>query len=239
MGMRGGDSTAPQASRAGCIISVLVTWRTMHARYAGRLIFARMVCVATPRKHCTMASKMSETEHDFTLVLTGITGVTEEVENALFEAGCDDATLSVRSGRVYLTFSRVAATLKDAILSAIRDVRKAQIGADVLRVDTSNLVSQADIARRIGRTRQLINQYISGVRGPGGFPPPACAISEGSPLWDWCEVAAWLWENDMIKEDAFRDAESVSVINSVLDLAYQRHNKPELTDEVLQSVGGE
>ena len=70
-------------------------------------------------------------EHDFTLALTGINEITTEIEDALFEAGCD-ATLSVRSGRVFLTFSRVAPTLKDAILAAINDVRKANIGADVL-----------------------------------------------------------------------------------------------------------
>src|SRR6266446_4112776 len=67
-------------------------------------------------------------EQDFTLVLTGINEISPEAENALFEAGCDDATLSSRCGGVYLTFSRTAGTLKDAILSAIQDVRKARIG---------------------------------------------------------------------------------------------------------------
>jgi len=116
--------------------------------------------------------KTSEAEHDFTLVLTGFTRLTERVENALYEAGCDDATLSMRCGRPYLTFSRVAPSLKEAILSAIRDVRKAGIGADVLRVDDCSLVTQADIARKIGRSRQLVHQYITGTRGPGAFPPP-------------------------------------------------------------------
>ena len=111
-----------------------------------------------------------ECEHDFALVLTGIAELSSEAENALFEAGCDDGTISVRFGRIYMTFSRNAACLKDAILSAIRDVQSAKIGALVLRVDTCNLVTQADIARKIGRTRQLVHQYITGRRGPGGFP---------------------------------------------------------------------
>src|SRR5712692_6543367 len=123
---------------------------------------------ATERK----AKKECEKEYDFTLVLTGFTELSSATEHALFEAGCDDATLSVRFGRVYLTFSRPAPTLKDAILSAIRDVRKAKIGADVLRVDNCDLITQSDVARRIGRSRQLVNQYITGSRGPGGFPPP-------------------------------------------------------------------
>jgi hypothetical protein len=80
-------------------------------------------------------NKARENEYDFALVLTGITDLTPEAENALFEAGCDDATLSVRFGRVFVTFSRTASSLKAAILSAIRDVKTANVGADVLRVE--------------------------------------------------------------------------------------------------------
>lgn len=183
--------------------------------------------------------KEREREHDFTLVLSGITELTSEVENALFDCGCDDATLSIRSGRAYLTFSRAAATLKDAILSAIRDVQKADIGADVLRLDVCDLVTQADIARRISRSRQQVYQFISGQRGPGGFPPPVCRLSDEareSALWLWCEVAIWLWENDMLREDALREAQHVAIINSVLDLVHQRQIDPALAEEVLQSV---
>ena len=81
---------------------------------------------------------MEKTKHDFTLALTGISALDERVLDALFEAGCDDATPSVRSGRVYLTFSRRADSMKDAILSAISDVDKAQVGAQVIRVERSN-----------------------------------------------------------------------------------------------------
>src|SRR5208337_3869719 len=119
-----------------------------------------------PRNEC-------EPEHDFALILSGITELTPEVQDALFEAGCEDGTISVRAGRVYLTFSRNSRSLKDAILTAIQDVKCARVGADVLRVDVCNLVTQADIARKIGRSRQLVHQYIAGIRGPGNFPAPA------------------------------------------------------------------
>jgi hypothetical protein len=180
--------------------------------------------------------KSCDTEHDFTLVLSGITDLTSEVMNALYEAGCDDGTISLRSGRPYMTFSRQASSMKDAILSAIENVRNAGIGADVLRVDYCNLVTQADIARKIGRSRQLVHQYITGVRGPGSFPMPACAITDKVPLWFWCEVAHWLWENNLVKEDVLRAAEEVEIINSVLDLKRQKANNPELTQEIIQSV---
>jgi len=180
-----------------------------------------------------------EREHDFTLVLTGITDLTPEVQNALFESGCDDATLSLRCGRPFITFSRLAPTLKYALLTAINDVKKANIGVEVLRVDICNLVTQAEIAKRLGCSRQLVHQYIGGKRGPGGFPPPVCNISDvaESPLWYWCEVAYWLYEGNMISEEALDEAQIVSLINDVLELNHQKQLAPELTKEVLEGIG--
>jgi len=175
-------------------------------------------------------------EHEFVLVLTGITELTSGVEDALFKAGCDDATISVRFGRVYLTFSRTAPSLKDAILSAVRDVKKGAIGADVLRVDDCPLVTQADIARKIGRSRQLVHQYIAGMRGPRGFPPPACHITDDAPLWYWCEVADWLFQKNMITEEAAREAQDVAVINNILELEHQRKLEPALVEEILKAL---
>jgi hypothetical protein len=184
-----------------------------------------------------MDQKTCECDHEFTLVLTGVNELTSEMIDALYEAGCDDATIAIRSGRPFITFARAASSIKQAILSAINNVEGAGIGAQVLRVDYCNLVTQADIARRIGRTRQLVHQYMMGTRGPGGFPGPVCEIAEGTPLWYWCEVAYWLWENDMIKESALRDAEEVDVINAVLELRWQKLHKPELAEEVMKRVG--
>ena len=86
-------------------------------------------------------------------------------------------------------------------------------------------MTQAEIARRISRTRQLVHQYSNGTRGPGGFPAPTCEISDGVALWQWCEVASWLGENDMITEDVVpqRDTE---MINAVLKFLSQQHASP-------------
>ena len=145
----------------------------------------------------------------------------------------------MRCGRPFLTFTRAAPTLKDAILSAISDVKKANIRAEVLRIDVCNLVTQSEIAHKIGRTRQLVHQYIAGERGPGGFPPPACNVGDDadSPLWYWCDVAHWLYQNNMITEETLRDAQALSLINDVLELNYQRKIEPKLTKEVLEHIG--
>jgi hypothetical protein len=175
-----------------------------------------------------------EYEHDFVLALAGITELSQEAEDSLFEAGCDDATISVRSGRIYLAFSRVAQSMREAILSAIHDVRKANIGAKVLRVDHCNLMTQAEIARKMGRSRQLVHQYITGARGPGNFPAPTCDITDGVALWRWCEVADWLWQNGMLKENALRAIQDVTAINSVLDFVHQKELNPDFVHHVFE-----
>ncbi|MFH1756079.1 MAG: DNA-binding protein [Candidatus Latescibacterota bacterium] len=183
-----------------------------------------------------MMTTTCEFEYDFTLLLDGVSEITDDIERSLSKSGCDDATLSARSGRLYLTFSRRAPSVKDAIVSAVNNVREADIGATVIRVDECSLVTQAEIARRIDRSRQLVSQYITGQRGPGGFPSPACNIIDGQPLWYWCEVAYWLFENNIIKEEDLREAQHLSVINSVLEVEHQRRVAPELTKEIMDNL---
>jgi hypothetical protein len=174
----------------------------------------------------------SEKEFDFVLVLEGVEELTTEVENKLFAAGCDDATLSLAYGRLNLEFSRSATSLKHAILSAICDVRNANMGADVLQVDSCHLLTQAEIARRIGRSRQLVNQYILGQRGPGNFPAPVCHLHENTPLWHWCAVSQWLADNDMLRKEVVQEAEVIEAINCALETARQKGRNPSLFREV-------
>jgi len=174
----------------------------------------------------------AQREYDFALIVGNVGELNDAVENALFEAGCDDATASIRYGLLYLEFSRVSSSFKEAILSAIRDVRKANIGAEVLRVDECNLVTAAEIARRIQRTRQLVFQYITGTRGPGGFPPPECHLTEGRPLWAWCAVSYWLAQNDILKPEEGWNAEAVAAINNFLEAARQKRRNAALIQEI-------
>ena len=190
----------------------------------------------TTSRSLTMAIPTCETEFEFTLLLDGVDQITSDLEDALFEAGCDDATISLRSGRVYLTFSRSATSLKEAIISAIKNVHQSGIGATVLRVDQCDLVTPSEIARRINRSRQLVHQYITGRRGPGGFPAPACNVTGSAPRWHWCEVADWLWKNGIINEEELREAQELTVINSVLELERQRRESPELTQEIMKAL---
>jgi hypothetical protein len=56
-------------------------------------------------------------------------------------------------------------------------------------------------------------------------------------MWYWCDVAHWLYQNNMITEETLRDAQAVSLINDVLELNYQKKIEPKLTKEVLEHIG--
>ena len=109
--------------------------------------------------------------HHFTLIVDGPDLQGETLIDTVFEAGCDDAAIGRIDGIQYVDFDREAASLDRAILSAVTDLERID-GVDVVRIADAGLVSMADIATRIGRTREGVRLLICGARGPGGFPPP-------------------------------------------------------------------
>ena len=62
--------------------------------------------------------------------------MTEEIADALYEAGSDDCTPFSSQGMASIGFSREAASLEDAVRSAIADVNKA--GFTVARVEPAD-----------------------------------------------------------------------------------------------------
>jgi hypothetical protein len=64
--------------------------------------------------------------YEFTFVIETQAGLDDGLEDALYEAGCDDATLSFRKGIAYLNFDREAEDLELAIITAIQQTE--QIG---------------------------------------------------------------------------------------------------------------
>jgi hypothetical protein len=97
-----------------------------------------------------------EAEHEFTLVLDGIPELTPEIMDALYEAGCDDATVSRSNGTVSMDFDRPAASLTEAIVSAINDIRRAGIGARVVRVEPDSVGSDVAKGRLVGAVNSVL-----------------------------------------------------------------------------------
>jgi hypothetical protein len=149
------------------------------------------------------------TTWSFTLVLSGIRELTSGVEDALHEAGCDDALPGIRNGVPFLDFDREAESFQEAVLDAVSDVARSVGGARVVRVEPDDLASVSEIARRLGRTRESVRLLWCGRRGPGGFPAPVAGLRGSSPLWSWAEVVAWIHRHrvdDGVDEAACRDA---------------------------------
>lgn len=155
-------------------------------------------------------------EHNFTLTIQGT--FADAVLDALFEAGCDDATISHKGDLLFAEFDREADSLLDAVLTAIADVESVE-GLRVLHVDPDDLVWASEIAERVGRTRQSVDLLIKGQRGPGGFPAPASHATR-NPLWRWSEVEAWFERY----EGRPADTERAAVLGAVNGALLARHS---------------
>lgn len=166
-----------------------------------------------PLEHTT------DPEFNFILVLdkTGIS--LDELENQLYESGCTDATLFFREDVGYLEFDRNAINMETAVLSAIQNVESAAQTLFVAKVEPGDLVTKAEISRRLKRSREYIRLLISGKRGPGNFPVPVAGVTTKTQIWSWFEVVRWCIKHNIIKEPAVLDNATVFMeINETLTM---------------------
>jgi hypothetical protein len=150
---------------------------------------------------------------EFSIIASGLDPDAEDFADRFFVAGCDDATVAFQKGHIILDFARMAASLDDAIASAVRNVGKA--GAKIDRIEPDPLVSLIEIAARSGLTRQAITNYAKGDRGKD-FPAPVARVTEESSLWDWATVARWMFENEKIDKQTALDAAIVKYANEAI-----------------------
>ena len=162
-------------------------------------------------------------EYEFIVVATGLDPEAEDFADRFFAAGCDDATIAFQRGAIVLDFAREAKSFEQAVVSAMRDVRKA--GATVERVEPDSLVSLSDIAARSGLTKAAISLYATGQRG-AGFPPPVSRVTSESPLWDWVEVISWMarFDKSDLPADALSKARTIRKWNA--RLSAKRETRP-------------
>ncbi|SRR6266536_4343783 len=129
--------------------------------------------------------------YEFTLLVEGADLRTDQAQDALFEAGCDDSTIGVTAGVQHLHFDREADSLAEALVTAITAVEQAVVGVRIVRVAPDEYVTLTEIAARTGRTRESVRLLSTGDRGPGDFPPPAARADQRVKLWRWAEISAW------------------------------------------------
>jgi hypothetical protein len=97
--------------------------------------------------------------------------------------------LSERADRRKVIVHREAPNLAEAVLAVIDDLEAADL--QPVRVCDGDWVTLADIAARIGRSREIVRLWSIGRQGPGGFPPP---LNPGcdTRFYSWSEVSHWL-----------------------------------------------
>jgi hypothetical protein len=83
------------------------------------------------------------TVFSFTLEIEGADVMTDAAQNALFEAGCDDATFGVSNGIQTAEFDREATEFAEAVASAIKAVEAAVPGARVIEIHRERDVAAA------------------------------------------------------------------------------------------------
>lgn len=153
----------------------------------------------------------------------------EVLGDVLTAADGIDATVQAgeRGGRVM--FSREAEDAVQAVTSAIRDVESAGIRVTGVVEDR---VTVPEIAEKARVTDAAVRYWISGQRGPGGFPEPAVR-RERLSLFSWAEVAAWLAWNKLGEADptAAETAQACKIIDAALTVRnglgqLPRHSRP-------------
>lgn len=155
-----------------------------------------------------------------TLHVTGLDPDGHQVA-LLADNGFDDALITQErtGGRGVIEVDVASPLTRDEIRALMAQVG-AWTQAQVIAVGPSVLVTAADVAQRIGRTRQNITQLASGTRGPGGWPLPVNPDSR-APLWEWGRVALWLNANldTDIPDSEIESALTIAWVNTVLWLA--------------------
>jgi predicted DNA-binding transcriptional regulator AlpA len=162
---------------------------------------------------------------EFTLVIEGDLDSDEPVEQ-LYEARCDDATFGSVDGVGFGDFHRRAKTFDAAVLSAIEAVESVA-GLRVLHVEPDNLVTMADIAHRLGKSREYIRLLATGRKGRN-FPKPISHLGGRSKLWRWSDVASWAGHLD---DESKASARFIAAVNAALDLrdaALPSHDRKQL-----------
>ena len=110
-----------------------------------------------------------------------------EVVERLGEVGCDDALVGIgQPGRIALRFAREAESAKQAIVSALEDVKKAIPRAQLVEAGP-DFVGLSDVAVMLGMSRQNMRKLM--VTHAATFPAP---VHEGSAaIWHLEGVLQW------------------------------------------------
>ena len=74
--------------------------------------------------------------HRFTLVFAGVfDDLSNDFVDAVWVAGCDDSTISLRQGTLHIAFDRAAPSYWAALLSAVADIERTGLGLELASIE--------------------------------------------------------------------------------------------------------
>ena len=79
-------------------------------------------------------------KYDFTLIINGSPELTVNLADRLFAADCDDGTPGMCCGVTSIDFHREAASLENALQSAIAQVNSAGCTVERIEIDAGDIV---------------------------------------------------------------------------------------------------
>jgi predicted DNA-binding transcriptional regulator AlpA len=138
----------------------------------------------------------------------------EKYLDALYDAGCDDASVGIgRYGMIGMDFTRSAKSAELALRSAIQNVQTAIPGAELLQAGP-DLVGLTEMAEIFGFSRQNMRKYATGRSGARAAFPLPTILGEPS-LWHLAEIAAWLKLNTTVQppSDVLEVSKAAAKIN--------------------------
>lgn len=128
-------------------------------------------------------------EYIFTLKyrLPDETSDVDELVERFGTAGCDDCLIGLgMPGRIALEFTRESDNAKEAMLSALKDVKRAIPTARLIEA-SPDFVGLSDVAEMVGVTRQNMRKLMV---NSATFPTP---VHEGSAaVWHLADILSWL-----------------------------------------------
>ena len=140
---------------------------------------------------------MKTYEFELKFRLPGASRDAELFIERLAEAGCTDALVGIgQSGRIAFHFTRDANSAFEAVLSAVKNIKKAIPEAALIEA-APDLVGLSDIADILGYSRQNIRKLM--MNNLVSFPAP---IHEGKTmLWHLSSILTWVKESDRYEID--------------------------------------
>jgi hypothetical protein len=177
--------------------------------------------------------------YEFLFVVDGISVNDEAAVAVLVDAF--DGVLSDSRGLCRFAVSSVGTSALDALERLLFELRLKIPALVVLRTDP-DLVGITDIADRTDRTRQSVQQWVSGTRNADRpFPPPEGCAGR-SLVWRWADVNSWLKPLGLDDQENWPTREEAAYLDMAL-LEWNRAITDRTSDEQpnvqLESAGGE